>query len=193
MRVERMSSEKFKIFLTFDDLLDRGLTKEELWNDLPRVHRVFSDMMYDAGVELGVELNGMLLVQVYLLQAQGMLVVVTKSKEDIDEEDGYIEMKVTLDESKEMIFAFEDFEDVIQAGFHLHALAVTKGDVYLYNDHYYMILDDDSIFHLEAEQVIALLSEFSSASAMTSHRLIEYGHSIMKNNAIETIYKYFSK
>ncbi|MCP3025831.1 genetic competence negative regulator [Halobacillus sp. A5] len=193
MRVERMSNEKFKIFLTFDDLLDRGLTKEELWSDLPRVHRVFSDMMYDAGVELGVELNGMLLVQVYLLQAQGMLVVVTKSKEEIDEDDGYIEMKVTLDESKEMIFAFDDFEDIIQAGLHLYALNVEEGDVYLYNDHYYMVLDDEAIFHLDIEQVIALLSEFSSASAVTSHRLIEYGQPIMKQNAVKTIKQYFSK
>lgn len=188
-----MSSEKFKIFLTFDDLLDRGLTKEELWNDLPRVHRVFSDMMYDAGIELGVELNGMLLVQVYLLQAQGMLVVVTKSTEDIDEDEDFLEMKLTLDESKEMIFAFDDFEDVIQAGFHLYALDVKKGDVYLYNDHYYMMLEDEAIIHLDTEQVIALLSEFSSASAITSHRLTEYGQSIMKNDAIDTIYKYFSK
>ncbi|WP_173916277.1 genetic competence negative regulator [Halobacillus sp. Marseille-Q1614] len=191
MRVERMSNEKFKIFLTFDDLLDRGLTKEELWNDLPRVHRVFSDMMYDAGVELGVELSGMLLVQVYLLQAQGMLVVVTKSKEDIDEDDDYIEMKVTLDESKEMIFAFDDFEDIIQAGIHLYELGVIKGDVFYYNDHYYMLLDDVDIFHLDIEQVIALLSEFSSATAMTSHRLLEYGKPIMKDNAMETICKYF--
>ncbi|WP_082233969.1 genetic competence negative regulator [Halobacillus massiliensis] len=191
MRVERMSNEKFKIFLTFDDLLDRGLTKEELWNDLPRVHRVFSDMMYDAGVELGVELSGMLLVQVYLLQAQGMLVVVTKSREDIDEDDDYIEMKVTLDESKEMIFAFDDFEDIIQAGIHLSELGVIKGDVYYYNDNYYMLLDDVDIFHLDIEQVIALLSEFSSATAMTSHRLLEYGKPIMKGNAMETICKYF--
>ncbi|ELK45364.1 adaptor protein [Halobacillus sp. BAB-2008] len=36
MRVERMTNEKFKIFLTFDDLMDRGLSREELWNDLPR-------------------------------------------------------------------------------------------------------------------------------------------------------------
>ena len=117
MRVERMSNEKFKIFLTFDDLTDRGLSRDELWNDLPRVHRVFSDMMYDAGLELGVELSGVLLVQVYLLQAQGMLVVVTKTEPvDYDEEDDYIEMKVTLDESSELMFHFQCFEDIIQAG-----------------------------------------------------------------------------
>lgn len=194
MRVERMTSEKFKIFLTFDDLMDRGLSREELWNDLPRVHRIFSDMMYDAGIELGVELTGVLLVQVYLLQAQGMLVVVTRTEPaDIEEDDeDYLEMKVTLDESKEMMFSFSDFEHVIQAGIHLHQLGVTGGSIYHYEDSYYMLLEDKEIDHLDQDQVIALLSEYASATAVTSYRLMEYGKSIMDKDACESITKHFS-
>ncbi|MFQ3542953.1 genetic competence negative regulator [Halobacillus rhizosphaerae] len=193
MRVERLTNEKFKIFLTFDDLMDRGLTRDELWNDLPRVHRIFSDMMYDAGIELGVELNGVLLVQVYLLQAQGMLVVVTRTEaDDLDEDEDYMEMKVTLDESKEMMFIFNDFEDVIQAGVHLNQLGVSGGSVFSYNDDYYMLFEDEDIIHLDPEQVIALLSEFASASAATSYRLKEYGNTIMDGQACKTIFEYFS-
>ncbi|UOQ42684.1 genetic competence negative regulator [Halobacillus salinarum] len=193
MRVERVTNEKFKIFLTFDDLMDRGLTRDELWSDLPRVHRIFSDMMYDAGTELGVELNGVLLVQVYLLKAQGMLVVVTRTEGDeMDEDEDYMEMKVTLDESKEMMFIFNDFEDIIQAGIHLHQLNVTGGSVFSYNGEYYMLLQDEDIIHLDSEQVIALLSEFASASAATSHRLMEYGKVIMDGQACATIFHHFS-
>ncbi|MGP4060112.1 genetic competence negative regulator [Halobacillus sp. H74] len=193
MRVERMTNEKFKIFLTFDDLLDRGLSREELWNDLPRVHRIFSDMMYEAGIELGVELTGVLLVQVYLLQAQGMLVVVTKSEpDDLEEDEDYIEMKVTLDESKEMMFSFADFEDVISAGIQLYQLDVIGGSVYYYDEDYYMLIRDEDILHLDQDQVIALLSEFACATAATSHRLIEYGKEIMDSHACETIYRHFS-
>lgn len=188
-----MSNEKFKIFLTFDDLTDRGLSRDELWSDLPRVHRIFSDMMYDAGVELGLELSGVLLVQVYLLQAQGMLIVVTRSEPiDFEDEEDYLEMKVTLDESKEMMFSFNRFEDVIQAGLHLQRLQVNGGSVFHYNDDYYMLLTDEDIFHLDTDQVIALMSEFASASAATSHRLIEYGKTIMDGQACATIKKYFS-
>ncbi|MCA0970320.1 genetic competence negative regulator [Halobacillus litoralis] len=193
MRVERMSNEKFKIFLTFDDLSERGLSRDELWNDLPRVHRIFSDMMYDAGSELGEELSGVLLVQVYLLQAQGMLIIVTRSEPiDFDDEDDYLEMKVTLDESSEMMFSFQRFEDVIQAGLQLHRLNVDGGSVYHYEDDYYMLLTEDDVWHLDDDQVIALMSEFASASAATSHRLIEYGKTIMENQACRTIHHYFS-
>ncbi|RWZ60240.1 genetic competence negative regulator [Halobacillus fulvus] len=192
MRVERMSNEKFKIFLTFDDLTDRGLSRDELWNDLPRVHRIFSDMMYDAGIELGVELTGVLLVQVYLLQAQGMLIVVTKTESDeFEEEEDYIEMKVTLDESKEIMFTFDNFEDVIQSGLHLHRLGVEGGRLFYYHDHYYMLLTDEDILHLDPDQVIAILSEFASASTATSHRLIEYGKTVMNELACTTIANHF--
>lgn len=188
-----MSNEKFKIFLTFDDLSERGLSRDELWSDLPRVHRIFSDMMYDAGTELGEELSGVLLVQVYLLQAQGMLIIVTRSEPvDMDDEDDYLEMKVTLDESSEMMFSFQCFEDVIQAGLQLHRLNVDGGSVYHYQDDYYMLLTDDDVWHLDDDQVIALMSEFASASAATSHRLMEYGKTIMESCACRTIHHYFS-
>ncbi|WP_079479929.1 genetic competence negative regulator [Halobacillus salinus] len=193
MRVERMSNEKFKIFLTFDDLSERGLSRDELWSDLPRVHRIFSDMMYDAGTELGEELSGVLLVQVYLLQAQGMLIIVTRSEPiDMDDEDDYLEMKVTLDESIEMMFSFERFEDVIQAGLQLHRLNVDGGSVFHYQDDYYMLLTEEDVWHLDDDQVIALMSEFASASAATSHRLMEYGKTIMDGCACKTIHHYFS-
>ncbi|MYL32717.1 genetic competence negative regulator [Pontibacillus yanchengensis] len=192
MRLERMSDNKFKIFLTFDDLMDRGLTREDLWQDLPTVHQLFHDMMYEATDELGIELEGMLQVQVYLMQAQGMLIVVTQS-DDLDDEydDDFIEMKVTLDESKEMVFAFSSFEDIIQVSKHLKQLPLTGGSVYFMDSHYYMKLDENELFEFNRESIIAIMSEFSSPSTVTSHRLIEYGKEIFKSNAVQSITQYF--
>ncbi|WP_307190238.1 adaptor protein MecA [Geomicrobium sp. JCM 19039] len=31
MRLERIAANKIKVFLTFDDLKERGLTKDDLW------------------------------------------------------------------------------------------------------------------------------------------------------------------
>lgn len=45
MRLERLNYNKIKIFLTLDDLTDRGLTKEDLWKDSFKVHQLFKDMM----------------------------------------------------------------------------------------------------------------------------------------------------
>src|SRR5690625_1053250 len=121
MRIERISDDQFTIFLTFEDLVERGFTQDDLWHDASNIQNLFSDMMYEASTELGFELEGILLVQVHLMQAQGMHIIVTQRVEDIDldfdiDED-FIEMKVTLDESRELIFSFGVFEDL---GFDLY-------------------------------------------------------------------------
>jgi adapter protein MecA 1/2 len=113
MRIERVSDSQFTIFLTFDDLIERGFTKDDLWEDVTGVRNLFSDMMYEASSELDFELEGMLLVQVHLMQAQGMHVIVTQKVENINWDEDFIEIKVTLDESKELIFSFDEFEDII--------------------------------------------------------------------------------
>src|SRR5690625_4610967 len=78
LRIERVSERQFTIFLTFDDLIDRGFTRDDLWHDVSKVRNLFSDMVQEASSELGIELEGLLLVQVHLMQAQGMHVIVTQ-------------------------------------------------------------------------------------------------------------------
>ncbi|KGX92190.1 adapter protein mecA [Pontibacillus halophilus JSM 076056 = DSM 19796] len=191
MRLERLSHNKFKIFLTFDDLVDRGLSREDLWYDLPSVHQLFHDMMYEATDELGIELEGMLLVQVYLMQAQGMLIVVTQDEQEEEEED-FVEMKVTLDESNEMMFAFQSFEDIIHVSQHLFQQGMLGGAVYHMDQYYYLFLDEEEMTFHNREHLIAILSEFASPSTVTSYRLKEYGKEIFPSEAVEQIQHYFN-
>ncbi|MFC2948286.1 genetic competence negative regulator [Virgibacillus sediminis] len=191
MRIERMSENQFAIFLTFDDLVERGFTKEELWHDALSVRNLFSDMLYEASSELGFELEGMLLVHVYLMQAQGMHVMVTQNFENQEWEEDYIEMKVTLDESEELIFSFDAFEDIIQVSSYLSSLSIEGGQVYFMDDLYYMLLSEEDLSQQDKENVIAVMSEFSIPSIITSHRLKEYGKEIFKSDAVKEIIKVF--
>ncbi|MBP1949542.1 genetic competence negative regulator [Virgibacillus litoralis] len=191
MRIERVSDSQFTIFLTFDDLIDRGFTKEDLWHDATNVRNLFSDMMYEASTELGFELEGVLLVQVHLMQAQGMHVIVTQKIENTSWEEDFIEMKVTLDESKEMIFSFKEFEDIIQVSSCLSVINMDGGQVYYMNNRYYMLLNEDELTPKNKENIIAVMSEFSSPSIITSHRLKEYGKVIMQENAVNQIMNVF--
>lgn len=65
MRLERLNYNKIKIFLTFDDLSERGLTKEDLWRNAPKVQQLFRDMMQEANKELGFEADGPIAVEVF--------------------------------------------------------------------------------------------------------------------------------
>lgn len=191
MRIERVSDSQFTIFLTFDDLIERGFTRDDLWDDASSARNLFSDMMYEASTELGFELEGMLLVQVHLMQAQGMHVIVTQKYENINWDEDFVEMKVTLDESKELIFSFEEFEDVIQVASYLSALSINGGQVYHMADCYYMLLDDDDLIHKSKENIIAIMSEYSYPSIITSYRLKEYGKVIFSSDAVLQIIHHF--
>ncbi|RIU96152.1 genetic competence negative regulator [Oceanobacillus picturae] len=191
MRIERVSDDQFTIFLTFDDLIERGFTKENLWHDATSVQNLFSDMMYEASSELDFELEGELLVQVHLMQAQGMHVIVTQKFENMDWDEDFIEMKVTLDESKELIFSFSDFENIIQVASYLSQIGINGGQVYFMLGNYYMLLSDDDLEDMDKEDVIAIMSEYSSPSIITSYRLIEYGKQIYVADAVKNIMKTF--
>lgn len=194
MRLERLNYNKIKIFLTIDDLMDRGLTKEDLWKDSFKVHQLFKDMMNEASQELGFEAYGPIAVEVYSLQAQGMVVIVTKSSadqedEDDDYSDDYIEMQVKLDESIDIIYEVQTFEDLIQLSGSLYQQGVRGGTVYSYENRYYLLMDEHQ--PVSVETLIAILAEYGSSTTFTIHRLQEYGKEIFKENAIASIKKYF--
>ncbi|MEI4830455.1 genetic competence negative regulator [Bacillus sp. FJAT-53711] len=194
MRLERLNYNKIKIFLTFDDLSERGLTKEDLWKNAPKVQQLFRDMMQEANKELGFEADGPIAVEVFSLQAQGMVVIVTKENQESDTEeefqDEFIEMQVTLDESEHILYEFTSLEDVIALAGRLYSLGVTGGKLYTWQNRFYLWLEEDSTTLLK-ENMIAILAEFGSPSTITIYRMMEYGKELMANEAIEQIYKYF--
>ena len=193
MRLERITNNKIKVFLTFDDLSDRGLTKEDLWQDSEKVHQLFRDMMDSANDELGFEVNGSIAVEVYSLQAQGMVIIVTVTDDISDEEflDDYIEMQVTIDESKEVLYEFSSFEHIIDLAKRLQPFQMGAGKIYYYQELYFLLLEEKNS-HLEMETLISLLSEYGSPATMTIHRIHEYGKIIMEENALSTIRKHFN-
>jgi adapter protein MecA 1/2 len=193
MRLERLNYNKIKIFLTFDDLIERGLTKEDLWQDSIKVHQLFRDMIEEASEELGFEPSGPIAVEVYSLQAQGMVVIVTKDIEDEELEDefsdDYIEMQVTLDQNDDIFFEFNTFEDIIQLSTRLIGLDILGGELLSFNNRFYLLFEDEDL--LGSETLIAILSEFGNPATLTKHRVNEYGKVLMKENAITDVYKYF--
>lgn len=150
-------------------------------------------MMNEANQELGFEASGPIAVEVFSLQAQGMVVIVTKSQqEDADDDEfdeDYIEMQVKLDESNHVLYQFASFEDVIQLSHSLSRIGLLGGTVYHYEGQYFLSLDDFE--ELSADTVISILAEFGSPTTLTIHRLKEYGKVIMQDDAVKTIQMYF--
>ncbi|SFJ57336.1 genetic competence negative regulator [Thermoflavimicrobium dichotomicum] len=196
MRVERLGGDKIRFFLTLDDLSDRGIEKEDMWRDIPKVQELFNEMMEHAYEELGFEIAGPVAVEVHDLPTQGMVVVVTSGRtfktdeEDFESEDAYELEVFPMVDSECIVFRFLDLEHLIQAAIRMNSLVEQGGRVYKYNDLYYLVLDRN-LKTDRFEAVMALLSEFGEISTVTDAVLQEYGKVIWAENAIREITRYF--
>lgn len=191
MRLERISSNRFKIFLTFDDLDERGLTDDLLLENLPNMELQFEDMMIEASDELNIDLSGLLTVQIFMIQAQGMLIIVTKEDLVDEDEDDYIEMQVILSERRSLLYLFDDFEDIIQFAKAIDRFNIDSGSIYFYQDGYYLYFSEHLLVDQIKEDIIALLSEYATATITSPELIFEYGKPIMKNDAMRQTRYFF--
>ncbi|MEY2192301.1 genetic competence negative regulator [Neobacillus sp. BF23-41] len=192
MRLERLTANKIKIFLTSDDLFDRGLSKEDIWKDSIKWNQLFHDMVEEASEEFDVDIQGSVAVEVFSLQAQGMILIITVDEAIEDEEilyDGFIEMQVRMEGFEDLLYEFDDFEDIIGLSKRLSTVNIFGGSLYAMHNRYYLLMNN-----LETEKNIkaaCVLSEFGNASILSPYVLAEYGKRIIENNAVETILQYF--
>jgi len=199
MKIERLSTDKIRIFLTFDDLLERGIQKEDMWREIPKVHELFSEMMDQAYSELGFDASGPLAVEVFALPAQGMVVIVTRGKmnsqlseQDEEDEDVY-EMEVTLEHSDVMMYAFRDFEHVISLAKRLLDSGLTEdGRLYSYKGQWILAFDPAGFEPARYHAVIALMAEFGDATSVTSAVLEEYGKVVIASGAVRELCTHFN-
>jgi adapter protein MecA 1/2 len=195
MRVERLGRDKIRFYLSLDDLVERGIEKEDMWRDIPKVHELFNDMMEQAYRELGFEIAEPVAVEVFTLPAQGMVVIVTRGRPshsgEFDDDDMY-ELEVTLEESDQIIFRFVDFEDLVQAAIRMHPLVEREGKVYAYRGQYYLVFDED-VKTKNLDALVAILSEYGEASTVTEHVLTEYGTTVWAEDAVHQLVRHFSR
>ncbi|ADU30103.1 genetic competence negative regulator [Evansella cellulosilytica] len=194
MRLERLASDKIKIFLSFDDLYDRGISKDEIWMDVPKVHDLFRDMINEASDELGFDAEGPVIVEVFALPSQGMIVIVTISDEESDTfDDSFIELQITLDvNNNNLLFRFECIEDVIQLSKELNRIGIAAGKLYHFEDGYILSFDERDARPLDVDTFVSMVLEFGDTATVTAYRLEEYGKVIIRNNAMKQLNKYFS-
>lgn len=198
MRVERLDGDKIRFFLTLDDLVDRGIEKEDMWRDIPKVHELFNDMMEHAYQELGFEVVGPVAVEVFALPAQGMVVVVTRGQtqrseaDDFEQVDDMYELEVTMEESDDIIFRFNDLEDLIQASIRMKTHVMQGGRLFAYQHRYYLVFGGEmNLSRKQVDTLIAVLSEYGEVSTVTEAVLAEYGKLVFEQDAINQINRYF--
>ncbi|WP_276351719.1 genetic competence negative regulator [Cohnella caldifontis] len=198
MRMERLGQDKIRIFLTFDDLTERGIQKEDMWREIPKVHELFSEMMDQAYNELGFDASGPLAVEVFAMPAQGMVVIVTRGKQDrgsdanLEEMDEEVyDMEVTLEQSEAIIYRFRDIEDAIGAAKTLAGRLTEEGRMYRYQDQWILCFDPAGLESAGYHALIAVLAEYGEATSVTPAVLEEYGQTVIPAQAVKVLAEHF--
>lgn len=198
MRMERLSQDKIRIFLTFDDLTERGIQKEDMWREIPKVHELFSEMMDQAYNELGFDASGPLAVEVFAMPAQGMVVIVTRGKLERDadshaeDEEEVYELEVTLEQSEAIIYRFRDIEDAIGAAKTLVGKLTDEGRMYRYQNQWILCFDPAGLETSGYHALIAVLAEYGDATSITPAVLEEYGKLVIASNAVKVLAENFA-
>ncbi|PLT34849.1 genetic competence negative regulator [Bacillus sp. V5-8f] len=193
MKLERLTNNKIKIFLTFDDLIDRGLTKEDIHENSLKVHKFFQEMIEEACDELSFKMSGSIAIEIFALQAQGLVIIVTKAEEDIvdDEEGEFLDLHVLVGEHPHILYSFCDVEDVIQLCHSLKSIGISRSSLYCFEDNYYLLIE--GVEESDYDTVISLAAEYGTVSTMTLFRVQEYGKAIARNDAVDLLTKHFHR
>ncbi len=192
MRLERLTYNKIKIFLTTDDLSERGLTKEDIWKDSLKWHQLFHEMLEEASEQFDVDIQGTVAVEIFTMHTQGMVMVVTMDEEEEEDSslmDSFYDLQVSVKEKQDLIYEFTNFEYVIQVSHQLKVLGFTGGSLYVMDDKYYFCIENVEDCNLMLVAVV--LSEYSNPTLESIHRIKEYGKTVIDQEAVETIVHYF--
>jgi adapter protein MecA 1/2 len=194
MRVERISKDKVRIFISYADLEERGIARDEIWRNSKKVQELFWDMMETAYDEVGFEIAGPIAVEAFTMPTEGVVVIVTRvpglpGQSKLEEEDN-LDVDVNATFYSTFVFKFQDFEDVIQAA---HALVDygMEANLYKYQGQYHLFVDEESLREDQYDAIWAILHEYGDYSAVTSAVLDEYGVCVIKHHTISVLVEQF--
>jgi adapter protein MecA 1/2 len=194
MRVERIAKDKVRIFISYEDLDERGIDKNEIWQNGKKVQELFWDMMEAAYTEVGFEISGPIAVEAFTMPTEGVVVIVTRvpslpgqGRSDDDDE---LEVEITTDYFSSFVFAFDDFEEVVRV---CHALIDYNldGMLFEYQGMYYLYFDEETLREEDYDTVWSILNEYGEYSSHTVAVLQEYGKVILDRDTVRVITQSF--
>ncbi|SER45193.1 adaptor protein MecA [Salipaludibacillus aurantiacus] len=194
MRLERLAYDKMKIFLTYEDLEKRGITTDKTWAEVPVIDEMFQDMITEASEELNFDPDGPVVVEVFSIPAQGLVIIVTKTEESLDDfEEPVIEWQIGLDQPEEaLIFEFSDIEHVIQLSKVLHCQQISEGALYHYKGSYFLKFEKEDFLPEYRKILTSVIREYANKSEISPYVLEEYGKIIFNSMAVKNLNNYFS-
>jgi len=201
MRIEKISDNKIRIFVSFDDLEERDIDLSSFNYNSPETQELFWDLMEQAELELGFETNeSQLCIEAVTDVEQGFVITITKIEDDGDFESihKFIKNRYRRNDLKfkkkpgsigsaVMIYNLENFDDLCSLCARLKPLYLGDSSAYQCEGSYYLVLKRMNDIENNPARIESILSEYGDRVLNVMFfegYLNEYGTLMVENNAI---------
>ena len=183
MKIEKLAEDKIKITITIDDLAERNIDLYSFMYNSPESQDLFWDVMNEAEKEYGFNVDdSMIYVEASTTGGGNFTLIVTKTKEKIK-----LKRKKMPSFLKNGLYQFDSFDDVCSFCQTVQLQEIIHSILYRIGDTYYLKAD-----MMPATSILEFASVVKSPALMES-KLKEHGQVVMKENAIQTINKFFNQ
>ena len=199
MKLNRLNDDKLQILISKDDLQERDLKKWDIVPYNPVAQKMFQEILEEAYQECGfeVEQDTQLMIEAYPMTGESMLLTVTKVGSlgkglfDLDflehQDDNYIDEFMSDDDVKlemdEIVYAFDDLEDVIAVAKRVVEQYEAVSSLYKCGRKYYLVADSAAVLGAD----MAILSEYGEVEEISAAYLDEHGQLVIEKEAIERL------
>ncbi|MCM3602424.1 adaptor protein MecA [Robertmurraya korlensis] len=221
MEIERINDNTVKFYISYGDIEERGFDRDEIWYNREKSEELFWEMMDEVHQEEEFMIEGPLWIQVQALdKGLEVLVTKAQISKDgqkfelpitderlkdipVDERieellDQHFNTKADDEEDEsyedtlEFLIAFKDFEDLISLS-NRNILDDLSTKLYSFEGKYYLFVDflEEEYDEEDIDNSLSLLLEYGHETAVTIHRVEEYGKLIMSQNVFSEIRKHF--
>lgn len=209
MKIEKLTENKIRIILKNEDFKNKDVDIKKLLFSTPESYSLFLELLNRAKKEVDFNTEGhKLLIEALSETNDTFIFTITKYIENSDIFKPKAKKFLTAKKKNQNlnshchIYKFDVFEDFcdfcnfIYKNNNINLNSLFKSAIlYLYNNTYYLIIDNINLSNKSLKLFHSSILEFSSSLSSTKNfkfKLKEHGKIIIKNNAINTGIKYFS-
>ncbi|WP_100331439.1 adaptor protein MecA [Bacillus xiapuensis] len=191
MKIERLSDNKVKLTITYEELRKKGCLKKHILEDSFIWHEIFDEMLEAIEEQLKIDTEGMIAIEVHSMAGEELVLILT------------IEHLEFLDKLKEAAIAragergfkhtikFTDIENVISLVHDEKRIRPISSSLFYFKGAYYLCLSFD--FSQQYELFEAVLKEYGTYSSLSVEMLEEYALTVIPSNALMKVYDHFIK
>ena len=192
LKVEKISSNKFRITFTDEDLKDFDVDFENIKYGSEDAQEIFWQLIEQADIEDEFfDEGGQIIVEAVASKNKGLTMTVTRVNE-FDKTTPKIrrkrERRTKNNDLSPLIYSFADFENLVQACKRIENFFVGISKLYKMDGEYFLVME--AVYENIAASTDSMLSEYGEKfinSSIFEGHLSEYGNLLMQDTAISNI------